>query len=54
MGLNGKKAAKDYLSVERGANKVNYSRRKAFWDTVLKLMQRGHTSDSAIDRFSNI
>jgi hypothetical protein len=52
QGLDGGKAAKDYTAVERGRNKHTYSRRRVFWDAVVKLMARGYTSDSAIDRIS--
>ena len=52
QGLDGGKAAKDYTAVERGRNKHTYSRRRVFWDAVVKLMARGYTADSAIDRIS--
>ena len=52
QGLDGGKAAKDYTAVERGSNKHTYSRRRVFWDAVVKLMARGYMADSAIDRIS--
>ena len=52
QGLDGGKAAKDYTAVERGRNKHTYSRRRVFWDAVVKLMARGYMADSAIDRIS--
>ncbi len=50
FGIDGGKAAKDYTSHERGANKCLYSVRKVFWDIVKKMISNGYTSDSAIDR----
>jgi hypothetical protein len=52
QGLDGGKAAKDYTAVERGRNKHTYSRRRVFWDSVVKLVARGYMADSAIDRIS--
>ena len=52
QGLDGGKAAKDYTAVERGRNKHTYSRRRVFWDAVVKLMARGYMADSAIDQIS--
>ena len=52
QGLDGGKAAKDYTAVERGRNKHTYSHRRVFWDAVVKLMARGYTADSAINRIS--
>ena len=55
QGLDGRKAAKaakDYTAVVRGRNKHTYSCRRVFWDAVVKLMARGYTADSAIDRIS--
>ena len=39
-------------NVERGQKKHTYSRRRVFWDAVVKLMARGYMADSAIDRIS--
>ena len=50
FGMNGMKPAKDFTSHERGANKFTYCRRKVFWDAVNRLIARGHTSDTAVDR----
>ena len=49
VGTTGKKAAKDFTSVERGRVKSKYSFRKGFWDKVDELVQAGHTSDVACD-----
>lgn len=50
LGSGGLKPAKEFTSIERGANKFAYSRRKVFWDVISQLVRSGHTSDSAIDR----
>lgn len=47
---DGQKPARDYTSVERGANKVKYCRRKKFWDLVDLLIRRGSDSDTAISK----
>ena len=49
FGLEGNKPAKLYTPAERGANKCSYCRRKVFWDAIETLMQRGASSDVAID-----
>ena len=50
-GVGGHKPARDYTPAERGANnKHNYSHRKVFWDAVKRLIERGNTFDTAIDR----
>jgi hypothetical protein len=49
FGLEGNKPAKMYTPAERGANKCSYCRRKVFWDAIETLMQRGASSDVAID-----
>jgi hypothetical protein len=48
-GLGDNKAAKHFTEHERGADKYNYYRRKIVWDTVERLMRRGHTSRVAVD-----
>ncbi|OWZ18461.1 LOW QUALITY PROTEIN: hypothetical protein PHMEG_0007446 [Phytophthora megakarya] len=48
------KAAKDFTAVERGANKLAYSRRKVFWDVVSSLVRSGFTSDTAIDKVYSV
>jgi hypothetical protein len=48
------KAAKDFTERERGAVKYNYYRRKIFWDTVERLIRRGHTSRVAIDKIRTV
>ena len=53
FGLSGKKAAKDFTRAERGKVKFAYCRRKVFWDVIVKLVNAGHTSDSAVDEVYN-
>jgi hypothetical protein len=50
VGLDGGKAARDFTSSERGANRYAYSRRKVFWDAVAGLLQMGYTIYLAVDR----
>ncbi|ETK92639.1 hypothetical protein L915_04046 [Phytophthora nicotianae] len=50
FGYTGVKQARDFTSVERGANKFVDSRRKVFWDEVAGLVRAGFTSDAAIDK----
>ena len=54
FGVNGQKAAKNFTSRERGANRFTYSRRKVFWDKVRELVRAGHTSFTTIDLISNV
>ena len=49
FGLGGKKPARQFTPTERGACKWAYSFRMGFWRAVENLMNRGHTSDTAID-----
>jgi len=51
---DGQKPAREYTSIERGANKVSYCRRKKFWDLVDLLIRRGSDSDTAIDRIYGV
>ena len=54
LGINGKKPAWAFTSVERGRCKFPYSSRKIFWDVVDLMIRRGSTSDTAIDRIYSI
>ena len=54
FGINGKKAAKDFNSQERGKNKRMYCRRKVFWDIIRNLVNAGFTSDAAIDKVYDV
>ena len=53
FGISGNKAAKDFTRVERGNVKFAYCRRKVFWDVIVKLVNAGHTSDTAVDQVYN-
>ena len=50
FGLAGNKPAKHFTSRERGQCRFLYSRRRVFWDTVQRMINAGHTSDTAVDR----
>lgn len=54
FGLSGNKPAKHFTRVERGKVKYAYCRRKVFWDVIAKLINAGHTSDSAVDEVYNV
>ena len=47
MGMEGKKAAKDFTQAKRGKNESGYLYRKVFRDKVGKLVRAGHTADRA-------
>ncbi len=50
LGIGGNKPARLFTASERGPVWFKYCRRKIVWDTVEALVQRGLTSDVAIDR----
>jgi hypothetical protein len=50
VGIGGGKPAKEYTPRERGANKINYCRRKSFWDVISKHTNAGYLACVAIDR----
>lgn len=50
FGLGGRKPAKFFTAVERGANKCSFSRRKVFWDVISKHVNAGYLANSAIVR----
>ncbi|KAL3666787.1 hypothetical protein V7S43_008407 [Phytophthora oleae] len=54
VGCGDLKAAKDFTTIGRGANKFAYSRRKVFWDVVSSLVRSGFTSDTAIDKVYSV
>ena len=49
MGMEGKKAAKDFTLAQRGKNKSQYLFCKVFWDKIGELVWVGHTADRACD-----
>ena len=48
-GLGGRKPARLFSESERGRVKYKYTRRKVVWDIVKKLVDFGHTANTAID-----
>lgn len=48
-GIGGRLPAKDFDPIQRGREKYKYHRRKVVWDQILKMVNLGYTSDSAID-----
>ena len=49
-GVGGNKPTRLFNKTESGKVHFKYCRRKIFWDAVKALVQRGLTSDVAIDR----
>ena len=49
FGIAGKKPAKFFNSRDRGANRHTYSKRKIFWDLIVKMVNRGRSANDAID-----
>ena len=49
FGIAGTKPAKFFSSRDRGANRFTYSKRKTFWDLVVKMVDRGRSANDAID-----
>ena len=47
-GLDGRKAAKDFTSAERGCCRAIYCFRNSFWSVVANMVRSGLTSDAAI------
>ncbi len=54
FGFNGHKPAKDFNKKERGSNKIQYCRRKVFWTAVEKLILKGFSWETAIDRILDV
>ena len=48
FGLQGQKSAKRFTSQERGRVKYKYHRRKVVWDTILRLLGRGHSIHTGV------
>ncbi len=54
-GVEGKKPARSFSHKERGGkNKWKYSHRFNFWKAVEHLIQRGYSSDAAIDHIYSV
>lgn len=49
FGIAGRMPAKFFSSRDRGANRYTYSKRKTFWDLVVKMVNRGRSANEAID-----
>ena len=47
-GIGSNKPAKLFTSYDRGKNRFVYSRRKVFWDLMVKLIEEGYSSTSAL------
>lgn len=54
FGVGGRKAAKTFSSKERGAVKFNYSLRNHFWMLMNRMISRGYTHTSAIDKIYSV
>ena len=54
FGLQGKKAAKRFTSRERGRVKYKYHRRKVKWDTILRLLGRGHSIHTGVGEIERV
>ena len=54
FGLQGWKAAKRFTSRERGRVKYKYHRRKVVWDTILRLLRRGHSIHTAVGEIERV
>lgn len=54
IGVDGRKAAKDFTPAERGSVKYNYHRRKVVWDVIAGRVRAGDTAHVAIDRIYNV
>jgi len=54
FGLGGRKPARQFTAVERGAVKCSYSRRKIVWDAIDRMVRSGATAQVAIDRIYGV
>ena len=50
MGIDGRKAARNFSSVKQGRVKQKYSCRKVFWDVITQMLRHGTIVEVAIDR----
>eukprot|EP00956_Cyclotella_meneghiniana_P016518 scaffold26080_cov43-Cyclotella_meneghiniana.AAC.7 len=53
-GFSGNKAAKDFSKSERGACRFNYTKRNLVWQAIAKMVNRGYSADSAIDKIYDV
>ncbi|KAI2510702.1 hypothetical protein MHU86_3650 [Fragilaria crotonensis] len=49
MGIGGRKAAREFTSIERGRVKCVYCKRKVVWDKIAEMIRAGHSAQVAID-----
>ena len=54
FGLQGQKAAKRFTSQERGRVEYRYHRSKVVWDTILRLLGRGHSIHTAVGAIERV
>ena len=54
FGIDGRKAARLFTSLERGKCRYMYSRRYNFWAVVDRMVRSGYTSDAAIEKIYNV
>ena len=54
FGVSGRKPAKLFNSMERGASKSAYSFRKGFWELCNGMIARGYSSSTAIDKIYSV
>ena len=54
FGSQGRKAAKRFTSRERGRVKYKYHRRKVVWDTIVRLLGRGHSIHTAVGEIERV
>ena len=47
-GIGSNKPAKFFTSYDRGKNRYVYCRRKVFWNLMVKLIEEGYSSTSAL------
>ena len=52
--FSGNKAAKDFSTSERGACRFNYAKRNIVWQAIAKMVNRGYSADSAIDKIYDV
>ena len=54
FGVGGRKPAKLFTSTERGRVKFNYCLRNHFWNLMKRMLLRGYSHSSAIDKIYNV
>ncbi|KAI2501964.1 hypothetical protein MHU86_12517 [Fragilaria crotonensis] len=54
FGIGGRKPASQFTHLERGKSKHKYFRRNVIWRMVLRMVNRGLTSDTAIDHIYSV